>query len=115
MEVLNLILDAVITAVVIPLLKRVMDLSKEMRDADKRNRAFEMSMQREEIIHAFQRHVEDGKPITIEEMEHLDKCYDAYKANGGNDVGDIMYEKVRQFARLVTKVDERDEKIGGTD
>ena len=45
MELLSIALDILITAVVIPLLKKVVELSNAMREADKRNREFEMSMQ----------------------------------------------------------------------
>jgi len=115
MELLSIALDVLITAVVIPLLKKVLDLSNAMRVADKRNREFEMSMQWAEIVRAFQRHVEDGKPISLEEMEHLDKCYEAYHANGGNSTGTLLYERVKAHARIVTKVDETDMKVGGTE
>lgn len=115
MEILSIVLDFLISAVVIPLLKKVIDLSKAMHEADARNKAFEMSMQQSEIIHAFQRHVEDGKPMSLEEMKHLDASYKAYHANGGNDVGTLLYERTKQYARIVTKVDEEPVKIGGTE
>ena len=113
LEILSIALDVLITVVVVPLLKKVIDLSRDMHDADKRNREFEMSMQWSEIVRAFQRHVEDGKPISLEEMEHLDKCYEAYHANGGNSTGTLLYERVKANARIVTKVEEDEQKIGG--
>ena len=115
MELLSIALDVLITAVVIPLLKKVVELSNAMREADKRNREFEMSMQWAEIVRAFQRHVEDGKPISLEEMEHLDKCYEAYHASGGNSTGTLLYERIKTHAKIITKVDAEEIKVGGTE
>lgn len=122
MEVLSIVLDAIITAAVAFIFKRIDALSesiemqrKEAALADRRNREFEMSMQQSEIIHAFQRHVEDGKPMSFEEMKHLDASYRAYHANGGNDVGTLLYERTKEFAKIVTKVEETDLKVGGTE
>ena len=117
MEIISLILDAIITAAVAFIFKRLGALAgsldesrKAAAEADKRNREFEMSMQQSEIIHAFQRYVEDGKPMSLEEATHLDKCYEAYHANGGNSVGTLLYERTKQYAKIVTKIDE-----GGTE
>ena len=122
MEILNLILDAIIAAAVAFIFNRIGKLAEavaesrvEAAKADKRNREFEMSMQQAEIIHAYQRHVEDEKPMSIEEAAHLDKCYEAYHANGGNSVGTLLYERTKQYAKIVTKVDAVSEiKVGGT-
>ena len=115
MEVLSIAMDAIITCVIGVLVKKVVDLAKGMREADDRNRAFEVSMQRAEIIHAFQRHVEDGNPMSLEEAAHLDACYQAYHAAGGNNVGTLLYEKIKENAKIVTKIDADDIKIGGTE
>lgn len=115
LEILSIALDVLITVVVIPLLRKVIDLSKAMHAADKRNRDFEMSMQWAEIVRAFQRHVEDGKPMTLEEMAHLDACYEAYHANGGNSTGTMLYERIKEHAKIVTKIDESNMKVGGTE
>lgn len=61
------------------------------------------SMQREVIVRAFQRHVEDKKPMSLEELEHLDACYEAYIASGHNGPAKIMYEKIQKFAVVTTK------------
>lgn len=71
------------------------------------------SQQRAEIVRYFRIVVENGDPITMEEMEHLDACYNAYHANGGNGTGTLMYEKIKEHVHLVTKF--TDEKIGGTE
>ena len=62
------------------------------------------SMQREVIIRAFQRHIEDGKPMSVEEMDHLDACYEAYTASGHDGTARILYEKTKHYAVMTTKV-----------
>ena len=61
------------------------------------------SMQREVIVRGFQRHVEDKKPISLEEMQHLTNCYNAYVASGHNGPIKIMYEKIQTYATITTK------------
>ena len=46
--------------------------------------------------------VEQGNPITVEEMQHLESCYNAYHADGNNGVGTILYEKIRDHAIIKT-------------
>jgi len=46
--------------------------------------------------------VEQGNPITPTEMEHIDSCYESYHENGGNGTGTIMYEKIKEYLRLIT-------------
>lgn len=109
MEAISIILDVLISGALVPILKKVIDMSREMHAANERNKEFEMSMQRAEIIHAFQRHVEDGKPMSLEEAAHLDACYEAYHANGGNSTGTLLYKRTKENARIVTKLEGADD------
>ena len=52
--------------------------------------------------------------VVPHEMEHLEACYGAYHANGGNGTGTLMYERIKKCAVIVTKVEEPI-KIGGTE
>ena len=87
---------------------------KEQREANKRNAMSIRSMQRSELTRYFRMVVEDKKPISMEEMTHVEACYKAYHANGGNGTGTLMYERIKECAHIVTKVDEQ-VKIGGTE
>lgn len=75
----------------------------EQREANRRNTESIRSMQRAELLRMFQRVVEDGHPVTVEELEHLEACYKAYHANGGNGTGTLMYERIREYAVIKTK------------
>lgn len=94
--------------------KMLRDFIKEQREANERNEEFRHSMQRAEIARTFRLVVEEGKPVTREELEHLEATYRAYSGDGQNGVGTLMYERIKQNAYIVTKVD-KDLKIGGTE
>ena len=77
---------------------------REQRGVNEANAAFQRSMQRAEIMRYFRIVVEQGNPISPEELTHLESCYKAYHDNGGNGVGTLMYERICEHARLVTQV-----------
>ena len=110
-NVVNLVLAAMISGLWAYLAKFV----KEQREANKRNAESIRSMQRAEITRYFRLIVEERKPVSVEEMEHLESCYKAYHANGGNGTATLMYERIREHAIIVTRVDTNDIKIGGTE
>ena len=76
---------------------------KEQRDVNEANKQFIRSMQRAEIVRYFRIVVEQGNPVTTEELEHLNACYKAYHDNGGNGTGTLMYERIRDHVHLVTE------------
>ena len=110
-NVVNLILAAMISGLWAYLVRFV----KEQRKANKLNADSIRSMQRSEITRYFRLIVEERKPVTVEEMEHLEKCYTAYHDNGGNGTATLMYERIKEHAIIVTRVDTSDFKIGGTE
>lgn len=79
---------------------------KEQRKANEANRLSIRSMQRAEITRYFRMVVEECKPISPEEMSHLEACYEAYHESGGNGTGTLMYERICANAKLVTKIGE---------
>lgn len=79
---------------------------KEQRTVNAANKRFVRSMQRAEIVRYFRIVVEQGNPVTTEELEHLDSCYNAYHDNGGNGTGTLMYKRIIDHAYLVTKLPE---------
>ena len=108
-NVVNVILAAMIGALWSYLARFV----REQREANLRNAESIKSMQRAELTRYFRMVIEERKPISVEEMGHLEKCYEAYRANGGDGTGALMYERICKHAVIVTKVD--DEKIGGAE
>lgn len=108
-NIINVLLAAMIGALWSYLAKFV----KEQREANSRNAESLKSMQRAELTRYFRMVIEERKPVSVEEMQHLEKCYEAYRANGGDGTGALMYERIRKYAVIVTKVD--DEKIGGAE
>lgn len=68
------------------------------------SREFERSMQRAEIIRYFRIVVEQGNPITTEELSHLEACYKAYHNAGGNGTGTVMYNRVLEHVKIITTV-----------
>ena len=97
--------EGVTLAAVLAVWSALLKFIKEQKKVNELQADSIRSMQRAEIFRAFQRHVEDGVPMSPEELEHLERCYEAYKASGGNGTGTLMYEKVKTHATLVTKVD----------
>lgn len=117
MEMALTILISVISGLslagLVGIFKVLRDFVKEQRAANERNDEFRHSMQRAEIARTFRLVVEEGKPVTREELEHLEATYRAYTGDGQNGVGTLMYERIKDNAIIVTKVD--DLKVGGTD
>ena len=110
--VFETVIGGVTLAAVLGMWTMMLAFIKKQNAVNKATKSFIHSQQRAEIIRAFQRHVEDGKPITPEEMEHLDKCYAAYHSDGCNGTGTFMYERIKKSATLVTRAYE--EGVGAT-
>jgi hypothetical protein len=108
-SVVNLLLAAMVSGLWAYLARFV----KEQRKANKLNEVSIRSMQRSEITRYFRMVVEEGKPVTVEEMEHLERCYNAYHEAGGNGTATLMYDRIKEHAIIVTKID--DIKVGGTE
>lgn len=100
------IVTSVLTAGMVSMFVMIWRFIKEQREVNKANRRFIRSMQRAEIIRYFRIVVEQGNPITPEELEHLHDCYKAYHDSGGNGSGTFMYEKIIAHARLITTAKE---------
>lgn len=52
---------------------------------------------RGEITSAYQRHIIDGRPMTLECRRQLDEIWKAYKGLDGNGTGDSMYQELREM------------------
>ena len=102
--ILASILSAVIVVVLRNLSKTLSNFINEQREQNKLDNEFRRSMQRAEINRYFRIVVEQGNPVSPEELTHLENCYKAYHKNGGNGVGTIMYQRICEYAKLVTQV-----------
>lgn len=92
----------------------LVNFAKKQKVANNANKVFIRSMQRAEIIRYFRTVVEQGNPISPEEMEHLTACYESYHGNGGNGTGTFMYKKILEHVKMVTEpnpVDKHNEKV----
>ena len=106
MSVFGDVLGGVTLAAVLGMWAMLVGFIKKQSAVNKVNKEFMHSQQRAEIMRAFQRHVEDGHPISPDELAHLEDCYKAYHESGGNGTGTFMYERIKKYAVLVTRVDE---------
>lgn len=73
-------------------------LGARLRRITQRDQAIEKAVGaliRNELMEAFELHVVNGAPVTVERRRVVDECYKAYEALGLNDVGRSMYERVR--------------------
>lgn len=102
----NDVIAGVTLAAVLGMWGMMLGFIKRQNAVNKANKEFQRSQQRAEIMRAFQRHVEDGRPMTPDELEHLEDCYKAYHASGGNGTGTFMYERIKKYAVLVTRAEE---------
>lgn len=60
-------------------------------------------MLRGEITCAYQRHILDEKPMTLECRRQLDEFWQAYHELGGNGTGQSMYEELCEMPISINK------------
>ena len=106
--ILASVLGTLMVTSLLYLVKKLNTFAKEQRASNERTRRFERSMQRAEINRYFRIVVEQGNPISPEELSHLESCYKAYHEDGGNGVGTLMWERIYEHVKLVTTVDEKE-------
>ena len=103
LQIVEGVFIGVLTAAIIALCKLMFSMRAEQRTTSDKMQMSILSMQKAEILRMFQRIVEDGKPVTLEEMEHLEHCYNAYTAAGGNGTGALLYNRILEYAVIKTK------------
>lgn len=72
-------------------------LSGKARQISSQEKAMERGIRcllRGEITRAYQRHILDGKPMTLECRRQLDEFWHAYHELGGNGTGESMYDEL---------------------
>lgn len=102
-SILTGVLTTLLGALMLAMFRRLSRFEKDQRQANRLNAESIQSMQRAELMRMFERVVEDGRPVTVEEMEHVEACYAAYHASGGNGTGTMLHDRIVQHAIIVTK------------
>lgn len=102
LEIIEIALTGVLTAVTAWLVRSFTTFAREQREANRANALANRSMQRDVLYRYFRTVVEEQKHITPEEFSHVEECYTAYHANGGNGAGTLMFEKIRELAVIDT-------------
>lgn len=72
-------------------------IAGKMRKLTARDKAIEEGLRcilRGEITRAYQRHIIDGRPMTLECRRQLDEFWHAYHALGGNGTCKSMYDEL---------------------
>lgn len=46
------------------------------------------------LTDAYEHHVTEGKPLSLERKREIDEAYEAYRALGGNGTGKQLYEEL---------------------
>lgn len=105
-SIFETVIGGVTLAAVLGMWGMLLAFIKKQNVVNSVNKAFQRSQQRAEIMRAFQRHVEDGHPMTPDELAHLEDCYKAYHESGGNGTGTFMYDRIKRYAVLITRVEE---------
>ncbi len=105
--VIGSVVSGLLLAAVLWMVRTLNGFIREQREENEANKKFIRSMQRAEIIRYFRIVVEQGNPITPEELSHLTECYESYHGTGGNGSGTVMFNKVLDHVRIVTTADGR--------
>lgn len=95
-------LTGLLAAVTAWLVRSFTAFAGEQREANRANSLASRSMQRDVLYRYFRVIVEDGGHVTPEEWSHVEECYVAYHANGGNGAGTLMFEKMRACVQIDT-------------
>ncbi len=101
-EIINLIVSTVVAFVASGTCASFVKFAREQREVNKANVLAQRSMQRDVIYRYFHKAVELGQPLTPEEFKHVTDCANAYEVNGGNGTGTVMYDRIREHARIET-------------
>ena len=101
-DVINLVVTGVLGFCVSGLMAYLVKFVREQREANLKNAIANISMQRDVLYRYFRIVVEQGVHITPEEFEHVAQCYSAYHQNGGNEMGTMMWERIKEHAVIDT-------------
>ena len=99
---INLIITTIVGFVVSGTLTYLVKFVREQKQVNHANALANRSMQRDVLYRYFHKVVELGEPLTPEEYKHVNDCWNAYHASGNNGSGDLMWDKIREYAQIET-------------
>lgn len=106
LALVNIVVTSIVGVIASGTAGCLVKFAREQREVNKANVLAQRSMQRDVIYRYFHKSVELGQPLTPEEYKHVTDCASAYQANGGNGTGTLMYERIREHARIETGLTE---------
>lgn len=80
---------------------------KRMSERDKALYEGIKTVLRKELIDSYERYAVGNEPLSIMRREEIDRCYQAYKALGGNGTGEHLYQQIVKV-QLYTIIDRED-------
>ena len=101
-DVINLIVTAVVGCVASGTLAYLTKFVREQKVVNIANAEANRSMQRDVLYRYFHKAVELREPLTPEEYKHVNDCAEAYRLNGGNGAGTVMWDRIREYAVIDT-------------
>lgn len=104
--IVETVVAGVVVAAVGAIWRMLSKFIAEQRKVNETNARFQESMQQAEIMRYFRIVVEQGHPLSPEELGHLEATYAAYHAQGFNGVGTVMYERIIKNVKIVTTIEE---------
>lgn len=85
------------------------DKARKSREAEKQrkhdeavDRALKATL-RHDLVDAYEKHVTDGKPLSVERKHEITESYHAYRELGGNGTGKAMYEGICEVPITIVK------------
>lgn len=68
--------------------------AREASSTEAAMRAGMKAILRKELVDAYEKHVTNGSPMSVERRHEVEEIYKAYAALGGNGTGKAMYDKL---------------------
>lgn len=101
-EIINLFVTSIVGIIASGTAGYLVKFAHEQKEVNKANAEANRSMQRDVLYRYFHKAVELGESLTPEEYKHVTDCAEAYRLNGGNGAGTIMYDRIREHAIIDT-------------
>ena len=102
LDVIALAMTTLIGLLVGGMYRNLARFMEEQRQVNRANAEANRSMQRDVLYRYFHKAVELGESLTPEEYKHVADCAEAYRLNGGNGAGTVMWDRIREHAKIDT-------------
>ena len=77
--------------------------TEEAEEERKWQRRMNKAVLRRDLVDAYEKHVVDGRPLTVERRHEITEEYEAYAHYGGNGTGRHMYEAICELPVEIVK------------